>query len=252
MTRTKDAEPPTGAGHAYRRRWLAPAALAALVAVAVAVTMATGATTHDTAPSPEARDAIAVRANAQAQVQGHVQGRVQGPVQGPVQARIPAKVASAPVEVPAPTHLDIPAIGVTTPLIRLGLNPDHTVEVPEDPDLAGWFDLGPSPGSPGASVILGHVDSAVGPAVFHGLRLLQAGDEVEVRLSDGTTALFAVTRVRTYPNERFPAQRVYAGSPGVPTLTLVTCGGRYDAAAGGYQSNVVAYTRHVQTTEDGS
>lgn len=147
----------------------------------------------------------------------------------------------------APTHLRIPAIGVATDLIGLGLNDDNTVEVPEDPDRAGWFDLGPTPGRPGSAVILGHVDSTVGPAVFYRLRHLRAGDEVEVRLADGTTALFAVTQVVTYPNERFPARKVYAGSPRRPTLKLVTCGGRYDVEAGGYQSNVVAYTRYRRT-----
>lgn len=147
----------------------------------------------------------------------------------------------------APTHLHIPAIDVATNLVGLGLHDDNTVEVPQDPDKAGWFDQGPTPGRPGSAVILGHVDSTVGPAVFHRLRLLEAGDQVEVRLADGTTAVFAVTRVATYPNEAFPAQRVYAGSPGRPALNLVTCGGRYDAEAGGYQSNVVVYTHYLRS-----
>ena len=152
----------------------------------------------------------------------------------------------------APTSLHIPAIGVATDLVGLGLNDDNTVEVPEDADKAGWFDLGPTPGRPGSAVILGHVDSSVGPAVFSRLRHLQAGDEVEVRLADGTTAPFAVTHVVTYPNDRFPARKVYAGTPRRPTLKLVTCGGRYDAEAGGYQSNVVVYTSYQQSHESSS
>lgn len=94
--------------------------------------------------------------------------------------------------------------------------------------------------------MLGHVDSLYGPAVFYRLRVLKPGDRIHVRLSDGAVAQFRVARVVTYPNQDFPARKVYAGASGDrPTLNLVTCGGTYDRAAGGYQSNVVVYTTYV-------
>jgi sortase (surface protein transpeptidase) len=224
---------PPGPAPKYRR--LTVAVIAATVAAVIVVRAALYGN-PPTAMTPTAMTPIAgqARLQVQADVQGHVEDR--------------AQPAPPPTASPAPTHLRIPVIGVATALVGLGLNPDNTVEVLEDPDEAGWFNLGPPPGRPGSSVILGHVDSDVGPAVFHGLRRLQAGDKVHVRLADRTTAQFAVTRVRTYPNDRFPAQRVYAGNPLTPTLTLVTCGGRYGATAGGYQANVVAYTRHLRTS----
>ena len=147
-----------------------------------------------------------------------------------------------------PEQLSIPAIGVTTELVSLGLNTDRTVEVPRGPGRAGWFNQGPTPGQSGSSVILGHVDSVDGPAVFFRLRYLEQGDLVRVRLSDATVAHFEVMRVATYANEVFPAEQVYAGAIRHQALNLVTCGGEYDADAGGYQSNVVVYTRHLRTT----
>lgn len=147
-----------------------------------------------------------------------------------------------------PTHLRIPAIDVAADVTGLGLNGDNTVEVPEEPHEAGWFNRGPTPGLRGSSVILGHVDSTHGPAVFYRLRHLEPGDRVHVRLSNGDTAHFAVARVATYANEKFPAQQVYAGSPRRPALNLVTCGGAYDPDAGGYQANVVVYTAYLHTT----
>jgi sortase (surface protein transpeptidase) len=141
-----------------------------------------------------------------------------------------------------PAHLTIPAIGGATDLVRLGLQPDRTVEVPADADRAGWFEEGPAPGQTGSSVVLGHVDSAAGPAVFHRLAELGPGDRILVRMDDGSVARFAVRRVATYANADFPAQEVYAGSPGQPALNLVTCGGWYDAARGGWQGNVVVFT----------
>lgn len=146
-----------------------------------------------------------------------------------------------------PEHLSIPSIGVATDLIRLGLNDDQTVEVPENPARAGWFDLGPVPGQPGSSVVLGHVDSVDGPAVFYDLARLEPGSTVEVRLAGGSVATFRVDRVATYANEEFPAQEVYAGDPARRALNLVTCGGEYDAARGGWQSNVVVFTTLVGT-----
>ena len=142
-------------------------------------------------------------------------------------------------------HLTIPGIGVDTRLVRLGLNADGTVEVPSVPATAGWFGLGTVPGGRGSAVILGHVDSVDGPAVFAGLPTLRSADLVRVTMSDDALVTFEVTAVETYANADFPARRVYAGSRRVRALNLVTCGGEYDADRGGYQSNVVVHARRV-------
>jgi len=146
-----------------------------------------------------------------------------------------------------PVALRIPAIGVSVSLSQLGLNLDGTVQVPTDFAQPGWFRLGPSPGQLGSAVILGHVDSYRGPAVFFRLRELQAGDLVEVSLADGTVAHFVVSTVTQYLKNEFPAQQVY-GSHGVSGLQLVTCGGAFDTQARSYLSNVVAYTTLVSIT----
>jgi len=153
---------------------------------------------------------------------------------------------SSPVVVvhSSPVWLRIPAISVSVPISQLGLNPDGTVQVPTDPAEPGWYGLGPSPGQVGSAVILGHVDSYAGPAVFFRLRSLQAGDQVDVSLADGVTADFVVTAVSMYPKDNFPASGVY-GSHGISGLQLVTCGGTFDPATRSYLSNVVAYTTLV-------
>lgn len=154
-------------------------------------------------------------------------------------AEAPATVTAQPQGM-RPTHLRIPSIDVSATVTSLGIRPDRTVEVPGDPDQAGWYRLGSRPGESGSAVILGHVDSTKGPAVFYRLRSLTAGDEVDVQSSDGSVVRFAVSSIATYANADFPARKVYrtAGRPG---LALVTCGGSYDAARGGYQANVVVY-----------
>jgi len=142
---------------------------------------------------------------------------------------------------PAPVALRIPAIGVDVSLSTLGLNADHTVQVPTDFQQAGWFGLGPSPGQTGSAVILGHVDSYTGPAVFFQIRTLRAGDQVNVSLADGAIAHFQVSAVAMYAKDQFPAQQVYAPHGG-SALQLVTCGGTFDTHTRSYLSNIVAYT----------
>jgi len=138
----------------------------------------------------------------------------------------------------------IPAIAVSTPLVRLGRLPDGSLEVPHDWDTAGWYDRGPRPGQPGPAVILGHVDSRTGPAVFYRLRVLRPEDIVRVGLADGRILVFRVQRVRRYPKDEFPAEAVY-----LPTLNrelrLITCGGEFDYASRNYRDNIVVYARLV-------
>jgi sortase (surface protein transpeptidase) len=126
----------------------------------------------------------------------------------------------------------------------LGLNPDGTVQVPTDFQEPGWYQLGPSPGQLGSAVILGHVDSYRGPAVFFRLRFLRAGDRVEVSLANGMVARFVVSTVAMYPKSEFPARQVY-GSHGYSALQLVTCGGTFDTRTRSYLSNIVAYSSLV-------
>ncbi len=139
-----------------------------------------------------------------------------------------------------PVRLWIPAIAVSTPLVRLGRLPDGSLQVPRDWDKAGWYDQGPRPGQPGPAVILGHVDSKSGPAVFYQLQTLRPGDIVRVGLADGRTLVFRVQQVKRYPKDRFPTEAVY-----LPTLSrelrLITCGGTFDYATGHYRDNIVVY-----------
>jgi sortase (surface protein transpeptidase) len=139
-----------------------------------------------------------------------------------------------------PVRLQIPAIEVSTPLVKLGRLPDGSLEVPKDWATAGWYDGGPRPGQPGPAVILGHVDSKTGPAVFYRLRALRPGDIVRVGLADGRELAFRVQRLERYPKDRFPTEAVY-----FPTLNrelrLITCGGEFDYAAGSYRDNIVVY-----------
>lgn len=143
-------------------------------------------------------------------------------------------------ETAPPVRLRIPAIDVDTGLEDLWRNADKTIEDPSQPDVAGWWAGGPRPGQVGPAVILGHLDTKTGPAVFIRLEELEAGDEVLVDRADGTTARFLVTSLEKYEKAEFPSELVYYPTL-EPELRLVTCGGPFDHSTGHYRDNLVVF-----------
>jgi hypothetical protein len=142
-----------------------------------------------------------------------------------------------------PVSVEIPAIGVDSTLLRLGVNADGSMQVPSlitSANDAAWYKYSATPGQIGASVIEGHVDSYHGPAVFYRLGALRPGDIIEVGLADGTTAIFTVTGVREYLKSNFPAKTIY-GTTNYAALRLITCGGTFDYATGHYLSSTVVF-----------
>lgn len=156
-----------------------------------------------------------------------------------------------PTEVPEdvadhePAALHIPRLEVESDLLRLGLNPDGTLEVPGDFSRAGWYTKAPAPGQVGPAIIAGHVDSRSGPAVFFRIHELEPGDRVEIARGDGEVLVFEIDRVEQHPKEEFPTERVY-GDTEEPELRLVTCGGSFDRSARSYRDNIIAFATLVE------
>ncbi|UWE07674.1 class F sortase [Actinacidiphila bryophytorum] len=161
-------------------------------------------------------------------------------------ARPAAKTAKTAKTVQAlersvPVRLQIPAIGVDTPVMQLGLAADGTVEVPPITahDRAGWYRNSPTPGQTGPSVILAHVTvGRYGDGVFRDLARLRQGDRITARLENGTAPEFTVTAVRTVAKSEFPTDAVY-GDVDRPELRLITCGG--PRTGDGYLDNVIVF-----------
>jgi sortase (surface protein transpeptidase) len=172
------------------------------------------------------------------------------PTRSPSHTPAPAKVMKKALGRSVPLRLNIPGIDVHTSLISLGLQKDGTVQVPplKGNAPAGWYKGLSTPGEAGASVILGHVDSAKdGPAVFYRLRDLRPGMKLSVDRADGRTVSFVVRSVARYSKKDFPTSTVYGDRPGAE-LRLVTCGGSFDALRRSYRDNIVVYAAMTGST----
>jgi len=211
------------------RTWIV-LALALLVVGATAIVI--GVTGQQSAPQPTAgtRSATAVPSRPAAPTDSIPNSGVEAP--------------DAPAaDVAEPVSVTLPSIGVTSDLMRLGLNDDGTVQVPplEERDRAGWYERGPAPGAVGPAILLGHVDSAAyGPGIFFDLGAVQAGDTIEVSRADGSVAEFVVDRVEVHPKAEFPTIDVY-GNTDDAQLRLITCGGDFDSAVRSYEDNVIVF-----------
>jgi Sortase domain len=206
--------PPPGAAHGLRARLAGLAGVLFIAGGCAAVGVAIISQQHAPQPSPAAAGAL-----------------------GPWGRRGPSLRRSMPLSV------DIPAVGVRSELLHLGVGAHGKIKVPSldtQASEAAWYKYSATPGQRGVSVIEGHVDSRQGPAVFFRLGALHPGDRVDVRLADGITAVFRVTGVREYLKSRYPARKIYRATH-YAALRLITCGGAFDYATGHYLSSTVVF-----------
>ncbi|MET9883217.1 class F sortase [Streptomyces sp. NPDC006430] len=229
MTEDESERPP-------RRR--SPWGVLAMVMLSGLAMMRNGVDVGDGPPQPTAAAAVGVAID---QLPSDPAGQGEQPVQ---QAEPPAEVEA--LEHSSVQRIRIPNIKVDAPVMTVGLDTQGWIEAPppQDPNLAGWYLNGISPGQRGSAVIVGHVDNAQGPAVFYGLGSLRKGNHIEVERYDGRTAVFEVYGVEVFSKDTFPGARVY-GDTGHPELRVITCGGGYSKGRG-YDGNVVVFARMVE------
>jgi hypothetical protein len=148
-------------------------------------------------------------------------------------------------EAPPPRAIRIPAIGVSSRVISLGLNPDGTMQTPRSTSVTGWYEPWREPGERGTAVITGHVDSVSGPGVFYRLRELHRGDIIRIERADRSVVRFRVEGLERWPKAEFPTRRVFRPTR-ISTLRLVTCSGNFDASTGHYVDNTIVYAARVR------
>jgi LPXTG-site transpeptidase (sortase) family protein len=156
-----------------------------------------------------------------------------------------------------PWTVSAPSVGLATDLMTLsgpgGAAGIDALSLPVPPlaraaSDAGWYNFTAVPGGAGNAVIVGHVDTYTGPAVFYNLYQLRPGDPVYVD-ADGTRRRFDVTSVRELPKPSFPVNQVFGGTKR-HMLWLITCGGAFDYETGHYLDNIVVSATWDPSTKE--
>jgi hypothetical protein len=163
-----------------------------------------------------------------------------------------APTAEGPIR---PARLQIPVIGVDATVEAHGtVQYDNAFTgkkvqgygVPKSMWTTSWWSDGPQPGSGQMAVILGHAQAA-GGAVFDHLAHLPPGDAVLLAVAGGAVQhLLVLGDPVTGLDKTTPAlAHVLNSHPRDADVALVTCGGRFDRAAGASEDNEVVFATIV-------
>ncbi|MBA2277950.1 MAG: SH3 domain-containing protein [Chloroflexia bacterium] len=157
------------------------------------------------------------------------------------------------VEGEVPVAIQIPDATVDAE-VELNQIVDGVMQDPSGPWVVSWYEETAKAGDDSNAVMSGHVDYwDVGPAVFYTVGQLQAGSPIEVAGDDGSVYTYEVEWVDTFALAELTPETItdLVGPTDYPALTLITCGGDFDRAAGEYLSRTIVRGRLVDTEDAG-
>lgn len=162
--------------------------------------------------------------------------------------RLDATVLPRTAEGQLPVSVRIGSLDVQAPVGSVGLDSLGRVDVPLDVDQTGWYRYSVLPGADaGSTVIVGHKDGVdQGPGAFFGLGDAQIDDIVTVTSANGSKLRYRVVARESFDKNVVPLDELFA-TTGAHRLTLITCGGPFDATTLGYTDNVVVTAVPVET-----
>ncbi len=144
-----------------------------------------------------------------------------------------------------PKFIRLPSIGTEGFIQNVGVDQNKQIAVPNNIYFAGWFVDSVRPGQKGLSIIDGHVDGRENEGIFKRLSNLEKGDRFDIELGDGSTRQFKVRSIDVVPTEQ-AANYLFSQDPAVVhQLNLITCGGNYNAEAGGYDQRIIVTSELV-------
>jgi len=146
-----------------------------------------------------------------------------------------------------PKRIIIDSLDLKIDIVSVGVDPNGYLETPKDWGVAGWYKNSARPSESGNMLIDGHYDNSYGnPAAFWKLKNLKPGDKVSILDSYGRSYDYTVVNsYYVYIND--PARlKVLESSGNIPALTLITCGGVWNAAKQTYNERLVVGAELVQ------
>jgi LPXTG-site transpeptidase (sortase) family protein len=159
----------------------------------------------------------------------------------------PGLPAAGPSQAAPPSQLEIPKLGISADVQRLGVTKKGNMAAPSNFTDVSWYKLGTVPGNVGSAVMAGHEDNAAGlDGVFKHLDELEIGDDVYVVDAEGQRLHFQVTGKKIYPYDLSGAEleKVF-GAKDAARLNLITCTGHWVESIKTNDKRLVVFTKLV-------
>lgn len=159
-------------------------------------------------------------------------------------------VESSREEAATEWELLVPSARLKASIVKVGLTPDGALGAPDNPEVIGWWEDGPSPGQTGNVLLDGHRDYSdiydqVGTGVCWALPQTQPGDPILIRDNAANVYyLYEVTETASVGWDDPDGTRYLAPSH-EPILTLVTCEGSFDEDSHNYSNRRVVVGAYV-------
>jgi hypothetical protein len=145
-----------------------------------------------------------------------------------------------------PRTLKLPS-GETARVLSSGVRDDGSLEIPDDPQVVGWWNGGALAGEPfGGTVIAGHVDSRrLGLGALAEMRKARTGQLVT--LTDARRSVTYKIRSRIdIPQARLAADTDVFSQAVPHRLVLITCGGEFNRKTHHYTENIIVVADPVR------
>jgi hypothetical protein len=139
-----------------------------------------------------------------------------------------------------PSRLIIQSVSVDINLIPVGLLEDGSLETPKNWAEGGWYRKGTKTAESGNIIINAHYDDNYGkPAAFWNLRNVKPDDVIEIKDALGRSYTYKISEVYYISISDPNRLSVFMNDKSKYELTLITCGGIWDASVHNYNRRLV-------------
>jgi len=123
---------------------------------------------------------------------------------------------------------------------------DGAIATPANIYDTGWYTGSALPGTPGASLIDGHISSWTAKGVFYGLNNLQPGDQLQIVRGSGQIITYTVVKKQTYADTNTDMSTALSPAvAGTPGLNLISCYGKVKPGTNEFDQRIVVFTKQV-------
>lgn len=139
-------------------------------------------------------------------------------------------------------YIKIPKISVYARVLQVGIDNSGAIATPNNSNDTAWYNGSAKPGQTGATLIDGHVTNWTSNGVFHDLKKLTTGDEIQLVLGNGTVLNYEVISEKSYPDNNVDMNAALSpATVGKSGLNLITCTGKVKPGTSQYTDRLVIF-----------